>query len=1183
MDNKILVAIIAVIAIVGGACGVFLLMGNGGDKSVPGLLNIEAPGTYENGTYDTVIICASVGDGDVLLKNIKIVKELIIRGGGSHSVTMDSCTVEGTVTTDKEGGEPVRLVSNNTTLPAVSTKSDTILESSGTGSFESVAAEGTAKVTVQGSETKVESVVMSEGTSLTVSEGNVSTVSMSNECSLNVSEGGVTEVNVGKDCSVNMQIDSNGSVDTLTVADNVSVTTSGEQTEAKLNETTIKMDINADGAAVTINGEEKHVHTYQLVSVDWALMDKQAMTVTGHIECNSCDNLQDGHSFTETLQVSAERVEPTCDEPGSVTYSVSWGTRTMVMDPSEVLPALGHDYRAEFVWTEGKESYWVVTYTIVCANEMGADGAPAVKSTGNATVTPVTAPATSCTESVTTTYTATVTFDGQTFTDTKEVTMQSIGHSWTAVYNWSVDGKTCSVDLTCGNDSGHNTTLAAEVSSAVKTPATCTAAGTTTYTASLEHDGMRFTDTKDVEDIPALGHEYNVEFTWADDNSSASYVATCAHDRTHVEQGSVDSQTLSSTPATCTADGSTVYSVSVTLSDGVHSDQKTVVYPKGHHYEIADVDLMSVESGNDQSLTILATLVCTVCDDQTDGHEIQVRLPVVSGSESSPDCGNGTPGYLDMTLLYNGEELSFHRDMPAEHTYHISSVNTQDRDHPTVTLICRDCQHTVENIAGTPVITDRVEPNCVTPGSYMYHVECTYDGIPYQSLTEPVIIPLLGHDYHFEWEWGQNNSTAMLIVTCNRDGCQLHDEFRAEVDIQTSATCTQAGDTTYTATAVFLNEEKTGTKSVSGAPLGHDYHITDVDWDTFDKNAMTVTATKVCSRCQDSTTESVAVSVAVTNPTCTVEGHNHYYVESPQENGFNEPIPALGHDCEYTFEWSQDFASATMHEVCTRDGCDYHKDYQASVNPVTTPSTCSAAGQTVYTATCTPDHGPQQTDTKTVSLPLAEHTYTITEIHWNTLNQEAMTVEVVKTCSVCDESAEGHTATEAVAVLVETTPATCTEAGSNHFYVDGTELEGYDVAIPATGHHLTHHAGQAATCTEVGWQEFDTCDVCGHSTFAEIPALGHDLVHHDAKAPAMGEVGWGAYDTCNRCDYTTYVEIPALHGYTITVFGGVVGMKGNPETFTQITVPENTVVTVTYTGEDFSVWMDSSSWHAIFM
>ena len=736
------------------------------------------------------------------------------------------------------------------------------------------------------------------------------------------------------------------------------------------------------------------------------------------------------------------------------------------------------------------------------------------------------------------------------------------------------------VDLACENDNSHNTTLAAVVTSAVKIPATCTAAGTTTYTATLEHDGMRFTDTKDVEDIPALGHEYNVEFTWADDNSSVSYVATCAHDRTHVEQGSVDSQILSSTPSTCTTDGSTAYSVSVTLSDGVHSDQKTVVLPKTHHYHVEWVDMEHF--AEDQAtgiVTVPATLVCSVCGEETEGHSVTGTFEArENGQFVQPDCGQGTPGQMPMIIIYEGVEYPYTYTIPAEHYYIVDpTVGVgNDREHPHITIVCMACQDIKVIEDAVAHISDRVEPTCIQHGTYKYYAEGTYDGKTYRTLEETLLLDPLGHDYQFNWEWGPNNLTATLIITCARDGCDFHADCRAEVDVNTTATCTVAGDSVFTATAYFLNDEKTDTKSVSGAPLGHDYHITDVDWDTFDKNAMTVTVTKVCSRCQDSFNESVAVSVEVTPVTCTVDGNNHYYVESPQENGFNESIPALGHNCEYTFEWSQDFASAIMHEVCTRDGCDYHKDYQASVNPVTTPSTCSVAGQTVYTATCTPDHGPQQTDTKTVSLSLAEHTYTITEIHWNTtLNTEAMTVEVVKACSVCDESADGHTATETVTVLVETTPATCTEAGSNHFYVDGTELEGYDVAIPATGHHLTHHAGQAATCTEVGWQEFDTCDVCGHSTFAEIPALGHDLVHHDAKAPAMGEVGWDAYDTCNRCDYTTYVEIPALHGYTITVYGGVVAEKGQPATLSQITVPENTVVTVTYNGSDFGYWSDS--------
>ena len=46
------------------------------------------------------------------------------------------------------------------------------------------------------------------------------------------------------------------------------------------------------------------------------------------------------------------------------------------------------------------------------------------------------------------------------------------------------------------------------VTSEVKTPATCTETGVTTYTATVEFNGQTYTDTKDVADIPAIGHSY---------------------------------------------------------------------------------------------------------------------------------------------------------------------------------------------------------------------------------------------------------------------------------------------------------------------------------------------------------------------------------------------------------------------------------------------------------------------------------------------------------------------------------------------------------------------------------------------------------------------------------------------------------------------------------------------------
>ena len=106
---------------------------------------------------------------------------------------------------------------------------------------------------------------------------------------------------------------------------------------------------------------------------------------------------------------------------------------------------------------------------------------------------------------------------GKLFSDkdgTQEITIEdtiikATGHNYDEPeWNWSEDGKTASATFTCQNDNSHKTTETAAVTSAVKTPATCTEKGVTTYTATVEFNGETYTATKDVTDIPATGHSY---------------------------------------------------------------------------------------------------------------------------------------------------------------------------------------------------------------------------------------------------------------------------------------------------------------------------------------------------------------------------------------------------------------------------------------------------------------------------------------------------------------------------------------------------------------------------------------------------------------------------------------------------------------------------------------------------
>ena len=133
-------------------------------------------------------------------------------------------------------------------------------------------------------------------------------------------------------------------------------------------------------------------------------------------------------------------------------------------------------------------------------------------------------PLTETVDGVKTTVPATCVADGKdiytaTFTNTafeiktKEVTIDKLGHTYGApVWSWSEDGKTATATFTCTREgctaetTGHAQTVTATVSGKQKVAPTCTDKGTTTYTAKVTFETKDYTDTKDVQDIKALGH-----------------------------------------------------------------------------------------------------------------------------------------------------------------------------------------------------------------------------------------------------------------------------------------------------------------------------------------------------------------------------------------------------------------------------------------------------------------------------------------------------------------------------------------------------------------------------------------------------------------------------------------------------------------------------------------------------
>ena len=198
-----------------------------------------------------------------------------------------------------------------------------------------------------------------------------------------------------------------------------------------------------------------------------------------------------GHGWAETKPGQA----PTCTAAGYTSYKTclrcGYTTR-------ETIPALQHD------WSEQPEWNWADDYTSATATFTCARGC---KETETATITSTTTA--TCTANGDTTYTATATFNGQTYTNEKEVKTEAAGHTWG---EWTVttpaecekEGekmRTCSV---CG-DTEKETIAALDHEWGdweVTTEATCTTAGEEERTCSRCQETEKQT-------IAALDHAWS--------------------------------------------------------------------------------------------------------------------------------------------------------------------------------------------------------------------------------------------------------------------------------------------------------------------------------------------------------------------------------------------------------------------------------------------------------------------------------------------------------------------------------------------------------------------------------------------------------------------------------------------------------------------------------------------------
>ena len=98
-------------------------------------------------------------------------------------------------------------------------------------------------------------------------------------------------------------------------------------------------------------------------------------------------------------------------------------------------------------------------------------------------------------------------------TDKTSVEIAPLNHDWNApAYTWNADNTVCTATRTCKRDAGHKETATATVTSVQTKAPTCTAKGETTYTAAFT-EAWANTQTKTVDNIAALGHDWSTAWT----------------------------------------------------------------------------------------------------------------------------------------------------------------------------------------------------------------------------------------------------------------------------------------------------------------------------------------------------------------------------------------------------------------------------------------------------------------------------------------------------------------------------------------------------------------------------------------------------------------------------------------------------------------------------------------------